>query len=1401
MGDTAAAAVVTLQRGHFTLEVTENLVVAGFELSAAADARTVIDVGGTVTHVQGVAVDGREHFCAVLESIVDTDLIKFTVCAPGTSAAETTMEPEPELSAPSQGGGLVLQIDMPERTVTAVFDKPGPMGVQFLKGVEPITVGKIVPGFPAALVPGLTEGMLLQKVEDVDVLAMTYEEVHREIMSRGRPLRLVFLPVPTTRASRAPSTSPVSTRTPQRRRAVSKTAATPRPVVDMWCSWCFSRERHICISTRRMWRNIHLCQGCRKHTLKCGNSETCGAMTRKNGDVEEPLCCLCTGTVSVWGRVPAWESKWCSWCFTRTKQSLVQHKTKFGRAVWSCVGCNQNTVKCKKCESGVARSHPTSADDCCYACRGFIDSWTPPLSTALRTQSPESSSVVDMDEEAKGLASHIKLNQAKFVINGNCSWCFTLQPHTLHRTNRVRRDVHSCGHCLMQTARCANFATRRCHGMVRVGKIFISDLCAACEGNLGAEHHTNDCSETWPSLRTRASEKFDRMRTMKEITRDLQRLSKEKQQAYERGMIRPFLLMVSMQSRDRNRIACLLGWTTPQTRYFGDAHAESWDIISRPMKGILACTSESWETLNPASASCNWYDSVHRCMSMGFGEGKQMFKAKWASTQEWCKMPNTPQVRALEDSFIQKMADMQRAQMTEKQRTAMRTARAKLGTSEEMHQVTAKMNAMHVDERVQAYAMDTMWLAYYAANSTGAGGAVVLTAGAKVMSNIGGTVGTALGGFMGSAGLGIAFFAMGWGFLAAEVLHHTFGAAVAKLFPVVLSIAHQRVALLTHGLAIDQFYPREYTRATELDTALGSDTLTGMVTFASPQAKALKPAPSILFSDKSVGSLEQKLQRAESTYNEKVLPEATRMLEQARAREGLLNAGADLVKSAQTMSTTLKTGEGGFSLAKDVIGGSKNKTLDASQVLIATTAAVSDAFNASRRMEQDDIDKIKAQATTVLSEAKEILESNEGVRKVVQKGQEMLRATQVMSGSDDTSTTADLHLLKNGLAMISTVRDKNDGTNLLENNKEFVRQLKTMGVKYLEAALTGLAIPRIYGEKEWGSYVIEGLALKRLAFLPDMISVDVDEGITLVVQNISAEFQNFSWRYNKDKSFPRTSDAGHAGASAVDLSASLGFQLRLDERGIPVPDDITSDVTLGALNIEVRQSLMGREWLLNMLLNVFRETIKDRVLDEIRFQFHNTMNRLRSSILNLVQALGSNGLNLAQKAKEEKKRIVDTAKGRQVQEPEPQLLPEEKVQELEEEKVPDRRGAPQQVFDVVPGTDTANIGGHFDADALLLTGSDEESEGSGVEPTPVHSPLCEDDRDARSPLPPGWEDSGRPINAPPLPGRQRPVPVARCAVYPPQSNHHWIYLGFNLFVDGLSPRILALFVPGRRTYF
>ena len=108
----------------------------------------------------------------------------------------------------------------------------------------------------------------------------------------------------------------------------------------------------------------------------------------------------------------------------------------------------------------------------------------------------------------------------------------------------------------------------------------------------------------------------------------------------------------------------------------------------------------------------------------------------------------------------------------------------------------------------------------------------------------------------------------------------------------------------------------------------------------------------------------------------------------------------------------------------------------------------------------------------------------------------------------------------------------------------------------------------------------------------DGLSLDVAEGVTIQVRDISIEFDIFDWEYKKS-SFPSTSDAGRAATTVIDLCITVSFRIGASRSTLRLAvchastracafagtsetsrlevRDLGAEVDMTALNIEVRR--------------------------------------------------------------------------------------------------------------------------------------------------------------------------------------------------------------------------------------
>lgn len=162
---------------------------------------------------------------------------------------------------------------------------------------------------------------------------------------------------------------------------------------------------------------------------------------------------------------------------------------------------------------------------------------------------------------------------------------------------------------------------------------------------------------------------MQQQRSPDRIKAELARESKYRDKSKAEGLLRPFLLLVAMPPIFRNQVASNLGWTIFTQKYFGDPHAEAWDILSSTYTGMQSRCNKSYEKVNPFASSCNWYDMLVRVGKAGFNVDLSQ-KIPWKETSEKCNDSSDAFVKDIEESFLLEISRVVASQMSEEQRQA-----------------------------------------------------------------------------------------------------------------------------------------------------------------------------------------------------------------------------------------------------------------------------------------------------------------------------------------------------------------------------------------------------------------------------------------------------------------------------------------------------------------------------------------------------------------------------------------------------------------------------------------------------------------------------------------------------------------------------------------------------------
>ena len=158
---------------------------------------------------------------------------------------------------------------------------------------------------------------------------------------------------------------------------------------------------------------------------------------------------------------------------------------------------------------------------------------------------------------------------------------------------------------------------------------------------------------------------------------NLKRESKYRKKAFDRGVIRPFLLLVSMSPKRRAAMCHLTGLDMIGKGWYTnfDAHHEAWYIIASHGKGIQSRGNSSSRTMIPFKHNSNWYMILHACArKVRKTQGKyiddkiarmlQGTKKTYRGSIAACKNSHDPTVASFEEKVMLMFSDLVEPQDT-----------------------------------------------------------------------------------------------------------------------------------------------------------------------------------------------------------------------------------------------------------------------------------------------------------------------------------------------------------------------------------------------------------------------------------------------------------------------------------------------------------------------------------------------------------------------------------------------------------------------------------------------------------------------------------------------------------------------------------------------------------------
>jgi hypothetical protein len=704
---------------------------------------------------------------------------------------------------------------------------------------------------------------------------------------------------------------------------------------------------------------------------------------------------------------------------------------------------------------------------------------------------------------------------------------------------------------------------------------------------------------------------------------------------------------------------------------------------------MIACTNKALESLNPVGRNCNYYDMLYRvgvhAMPDIKDELERRFKCKkWDESLARCQDGSDTHLRMMEDMLIYKMSQVNRSRMNAEQRAAMDRARDE--KNEQYVKYAAQMSGCVADDRVKQYALDSIMVVYYG-NAVLMGNTLIIGTVGSALTATGTAAGATVGAAITSAAVGTAVIVVGVAILAGEIAKHTFGSEIAKLHPAIYAVLSQRLSLLIMGMEVENYFPKQYGKGASLQSALGGASESAVIMQRNSTTAEERVHLGEKFEQMQMrafeGGVETRIKKAEDVLDSVLVPEAVGLLHAAQQNEELKQAGVELSKKA----TSLLEQNSGVRLVKDIVAAPGQK-VEASRLVNAGQVAVGQLMDEAQEFSEADAQELAEKASRALSEARALaVAESDLARRLLEKADQKFEST---TGNAGTDTGA---LISKGKSLLAESKNPAEFYSRLREDTELLASLKRTCLGVLQATITEVELPTITGTKDWGTYSVKGLAVKGLAVEPDKLTHHVDEGVSLRLTDVFIEFDRFDWAYIK-KTFPTLSDQGKAATTVVDLRISISFELATNANGWLVVNDVRADVNMAALNCEILDAQTGRArmWVMNKLLAIFADSLKDVVLDEIRSTLADQLPMMRDAIGSL---LGGIGERLAPKAKGTYHALATTGFRGDADEiemePEPELEPKlvepEPEPQLELESTPSVRSMTPQLLASVEDDD------------------------------------------------------------------------------------------------------------------
>lgn len=373
-----------------------------------------------------------------------------------------------------------------------------------------------------------------------------------------------------------------------------------------------------------------------------------------------------------------------------------------------------------------------------------------------------------------------------------------------------------------------------------------------------------------------------------------------------------------------------------------------------------------------------------------------------------------------------------------------------------------------------------------------------------------------------------------------------------------------------------------------------------------------------------------------TAHQDEVLVEAKLLAIKAQENEELMGHGEALAAMAE--AAVVKTAAFEEAKRKHESLGANQQINVADMLTLGTQMAGEVAVDVSS---MDDSARKQAiiRARRATLQVTEMLAQSEGIQKLVQESDEQMSEHNVMS---ELAARAQVDpqaakLLARGEQIAAEVATREintpeDALAILDENEAFVDELTDLALRYIEDTVCSVEVPTVTGEKDWGTYSISGLAIKRFSIDRESVEATVTEAIRIEVHGIEIEFDAFNFELEKT-SFPAVEDEGKAEATA-EISACVQFGISTDEEKNICISDVEAHVRVDKLPVNVISA--NHRWLFNTLLSFFSNRVTDAVQEEVVEQVEKGVEfldkQLGAALTSILESFASKGDELIEAA-------------------------------------------------------------------------------------------------------------------------------------------------------------------------